>query len=322
MKLKTFKASGIPEAMTAIRQTFGENAVIVSSVRLPDNQVKLIVASEATSLSSDKPVEAEKTKRIHRLHYFQSRLRQHVLPESYFERLVNGVVRKSIKITEEKLLMTAFSEMYAFKPLVPLKKNNVFVFVGNAGCGKTMVVAKMAFQAKLQKLKVACITTDRRKVYGSGELARYMGWMDISCTYLDDYAKLNETVTVLRLTNDIILIDTSAISPYNTQEMKQLKTIKEQLSDADIVYVQSAGMSYQEAQTQGLIFAQNGCSILFATKLDMIRDYGGLLQTAFVGNYRWGGWSSSSKVADRLISVNAEQLGQLITGTLSDKEDE
>ena len=44
MRLKTVSAPTLPEAMETIRQTLGEEAVIVSSLRMPGGDIRLIVA--------------------------------------------------------------------------------------------------------------------------------------------------------------------------------------------------------------------------------------------------------------------------------------
>lgn len=320
MKLKTFTATSMPQAMNDIRQVFGENAVIVSSLRCPDNTVRLIVAAEDKGATGF--LEEEKNRRAARLAYFKNLLEPHGVPESYYERLLNAISRKSSKLAEEKWLAAAFEELYVFKSIEPLKKNGLYVFLGAAGCGKTTAVAKAAYHAKLNKLKVACITLDKQKACGAAELARYAGWMNISCTYLNEINKLNETVTMLRLSHDVILIDTPALNPYLEEDLEQIHAIKMQLSDAEMIYVQAAGTDYVEARMQGAFFAKGGCTVLLGTKLDLTRRYGGLLECALFGSYQWGGWSKSNKITDYLLEAGSGNLNNIMRGILSKREDD
>lgn len=71
MKLKTFFAASIPEAMSEIRQIFGENAVIISSYRTKDKGVKLIVATEENEKSAPGLIHEEMRKNEQRRTYFQ-----------------------------------------------------------------------------------------------------------------------------------------------------------------------------------------------------------------------------------------------------------
>ena len=44
MRLKTISASSVPEAMKEVRDVWGEEAVIVSSLKLSDGRIQLVVA--------------------------------------------------------------------------------------------------------------------------------------------------------------------------------------------------------------------------------------------------------------------------------------
>lgn len=319
MKLKTFSAANMPQAMSDIRQVFGDNAVIISSLRCPDNTVRLIVATEEkeAALGAD-----DENRRAIRRQYFKNLLEPHGVSDSYYERLLNAISRKSAKLAEDKWLSAALEELYVFKSIEPLHKNGLYVFLGAAGSGKTLAVAKTAFYAKTNKLKVACITLDKKKACGAAELARYAGWMNISCSYLNEISKLNETVTMLRLSHEVILIDTPAYNPYSEEDLNQVRQIKTQLSDGEMIYVQPAGMDYKEARRQGALFAKAGCTTLLGSKLDLTRHYGGLLESALFGSYQWGGWSNSNKITDYLLEAGSGNLNNILRGILSKREED
>lgn len=322
MKLKTFFAASIPEAMSEIRHVFGENAVIVSSFRTKDKGVKLVVATEENTDLSHGPIQEEIHKNESRRAYFKKVLRQRHLSDELIERLVGALSRKGVKTPEEKFLPRALAELYAYKSIEPLKKNGLFVFVGTGGCGKTTVVSKLALHARIQKIKTALITLDTQKVSGVAELMRYAGLMDMSCTVIQDWEKLNETVTVLRLNYDLILIDTPALNPYNSADIIRLKTIKTQVSDADMIYVQQAGLDYHEAQMQGVFFAKAGATKMIVTKTDAAMNYGGFLQSAVFSAFQFAGFSRSEKIADYLVEATPENLSRLLKNGLVDGDEE
>ena len=322
MKLKTFFAASIPEAMSEIRHVFGENAVIVSSFRTKDKGVKLVVATEENANISQGPIQEEIRKNEQRRTYFKKVLSHRYLSDELIERFVSALSRKGSKTPEEKFLTRALTELYSYKSIEPLKKNGLFVFVGTGGCGKTTVVAKLALQAKIQKIKTALITLDTQKAGGATELVRYAGLMNMSCTVIDDWEKLNETVTVLRLNYDLILIDTPALNPYDTEDVARLKTIKTQVSDADIIYVQAAGLDCHEAQTQGVVFARAGCTRFIVTKTDTAMSYGGFLQSAVFSAFQFAGFGRSNKITDDLAEATPENLARLLKNGLMDGEEE
>ncbi len=322
MKLKTFFADSIPSAMSDIRQVFGEKAVIVSSFRTNDKGVRLIVATEEQDVFFNSPIQDEMRKSKQRRTFFKNMLSHRHLSDEYIERLVNAVARKSIKTSEDKLLSRALSEMYAYKSIEPLKKNGLYVFMGTAGCGKTTVVSKLAFHTKALKIKTALVTLDTRKSKQSSELLRYAHLMQIPCTTLHEWDKLNETVTMLRLNHDLILIDTPSLNPYHTEDIARMHMIKTQLSDAELVYVQPAGLDYHEARAQGCVFAHQGCTEMVITKTDMSTAYNGFLQSALFSAFRLAGLSESPYITDYLKEITPDKLASLLKNGVSEGEDE
>ncbi len=322
MKLKTFMANSIPEAMSEIRRVFGENAVIVSSFRTKERGVKLIVATEESPETSETPIQEELRKNEQRHNYFETVLKHRSLPAALIERFVGAVARKSMKTAEDKLLKAAVSELYTYKSIEPLKKSGLCVFAGSGGCGKTTAVAKIAWHAKIQKIKTALITLDTRKAGSVTELVRYAALMDMSCTVLSDWEQLNETVTMLRLNYDLILIDTPALNPYQPVDVTRLQQIRTQVADADMIYVQAAGMDCYEAQTQGIVFAKAGCTRMLVTKLDAAVSYGGFLQSALFSAYQFVGFVCSGKVTDYICAATPDNLVRLLKNGSVDGEEE
>ncbi len=321
MKLKTFFADSIPEAMSEIRRVFGEKAVIVSSFRTKGKGVKLVVATEEAEQSGSL-IRDEYHKNEQRRRYFKKILASRQVSDEMIERLVNALARKGSKISEEKFLSRAIAELYSFKSLEPIKRSGLFAFVGASGCGKTTAVAKLAFHAKTQKIQTALITLDTQKVGGADELMRYAHIMEMPCTVLDDWHKLNETITVLRLNYGLILIDTPALNPYNTEDAGRLNVIKTQVADADMIYVQQAGMDCHEAQTQGAVFSKGGCLRLLVTKTDASASYGGFLQSAAFSAFQFAGFSKSGKVTDYLTEATPDNLAQLLKHGSGEGEEE
>ncbi len=322
MKLKTFTAGSIPEAMNEIRRVFGENAVIVSSFRTHDRGVKLIVATEENPPSSDTPIQEEMKKNAQRRIYFKNILAHRFVPEELIERFVSAVARKSTKTSEDKLLPRALSELYVYKSIEPLKKNGLFVFVGAAGCGKTTAIMKMGWHAKIQKMRTALITLDNRQAAVANELVRFGTLTDMPCTVLSNWEQLNETVTMLRLNYDLILIDTPAFNPYDTEDISRMQLIKTQVSDADMIYVQAAGMDCHEAQTQGVVFAKVGCTRLLVTKTDAATGYGGFLQSAVFNAFQFAGFVRSGKITDYIGAATPENLTRLLKNGYFDGDEE
>lgn len=312
MKLKTFFAANVPAAMEEIRSLLGEEAIIVSAHRIDNKGVKLIVATEEKNIDKVLNPRINDPKNQQRFSYFHNILKGQKLPDSFVERLVQCTMRKSNKTVDEKLLTAAFNELFNFRLIYPSQNNRLCVMVGNAGSGKTLCTAKLVFQAQKAKQKPAVVTLNPVKIGGHFELQTLTKIMKIPFIVVQDIKDLNETITMLRLSSNYIIVDTPALNPYISAHMEKLKNIRQQLSDAEIILTMPAGLEAQEAITQGSLFSKNGCSSLIATHLDCTRIYGGLLQTALYNQFQWTAISASSKIQEALFQASPALLTRLI----------
>lgn len=323
MKLKTFFSPNVPSAMEEIRTLFGEDAIIVSAHRTDNKGVKLIVATEEKNTDKNLNQKLSDPKNQNRFSFFQEALKHHHLPNSFIERLVQNTQRKNSKTADERLITYAISETFNFKSIFPPQNNRIYILAGNAGSGKTLTALKMAFQAKKDKKKPALITLDTFKTGGSFELATAAQLMKIPCTVLKETKSLNETVTMMRLNADYIIIDTPALNPYLSLHLDRLKAIKQQITEAEMILTMQGGLETSEAITQGALFAKAGCSSLIATKLDCSKMYGSLLQTALNNQLSFAGFSLSGKVTDALVDATPISLTRLLCNPdLFEQEDD
>ncbi|MBQ8250842.1 MAG: hypothetical protein IJY92_02890 [Alphaproteobacteria bacterium] len=313
MKLKTFFAPSIPQAMEEIRELYGEQAVIISSTRILNKGVKLIVATEEKTSEADLFSSLNDSHKKQRKIFFQKALKQQTIPDEFIERLTLASLKKNIKTPDEKLLTHAFDELFHFKPLYPIETNSIYVFVGNAGSGKTLTLKKMALQAKKEHLKPSIVTLDTQKSGAVSDIKNFAKMLQIPCTVTKDIKTLNETVTMMRLSSNYILVDTPSINPYKIDELEKLKSIKHQISDAQFILTMPAGLDFQEATAQGALFSKNGCHLLIATKLDCAHNYFNILQTLLYNQLYMAAFCFSNKIIDTPIEASAQNLTKLFT---------
>lgn len=316
MKLKTFFAPSIPQAIDEIRTIYGDNAVIISTTRANPNGVKLIVATEEKVSEDDLFNSLNDERKKSRKLYFQSLLKMQELPDSFIERIVQTSLKKTTKTLDSKLLDFTFSELFHFKPLYPICPNTIYVFIGNAGSGKTLTLKKMALQAKKEGLKTAIVTLDTKKSGAVSDMQAFSKMLEVSCTVVKSTKELNETLTMLRLSADYILVDTPSINPYKEKELDFLKSIKQQLSDAEFILTLPAGLDPQESIAQGALFTKSGCNLLIATKLDCTIKYFNLLQTLLYNQLYCTAFCLSDKIVDAPIEANSENLTKLFTSSV------
>ena len=322
MKLKTFFASTVPNAIEEIRKVYQDNAVILNISRTKDNGVKLLVATKESVPEIDLIQNIFDEQQEQRTTYFHQLLEPHHFEEKFINRLVQATLKKTTKTLDEKLLTAAFEELFHFDPIYPIENKKLYILVGNAGSGKTLTLKKMALQAKKEGFKVALLTTDTEKSGAAQDLQSFATLMKIPFSVVENLKDLAQAVTLMRLSNDYILVDTKSINPYQDQELETLTTMHYQLPDGEFILTMPAGLDAQESIAQGALFYQHGCSRLIATKLDCAIRYNNILQTLLHNPFYLSAFCFSNKMILAPIEATAHYLTKLLTASNTQKHED
>lgn len=301
MKIKSFFAPNLVNALNIIETLYKKEAVI-HSVTSVEHGVKVSVFIKKQKKEFDTLVEKNSDKKK----YFSTILKHLSLEESLIDRFVRATKNKSLKPNDDKLLISALDELFQFKPIYPISSNKVYVLVGNSGSGKTTVLKKMTLIAKKENLNPVILSIDQKNT----DLENFSKENDVFFQTLDDLKKLNETVTLLRLQYNYILIDTPPFNPFNREDMKILSIMRKEISDGEFILTLPAGLDAQESVAQGAIFNKNGCTLLLATKMDSHVKYSGLLQTLIYNPIPLTGLCFSNKVEDPVLEATPSNISK------------
>lgn len=312
MKLKTFFAQTLPAGMEKIRAQFGENAVILSLTPIERKGLKIVVATDTqqSSFANDDPFDLKLQNRVS---FLSNLLYRHGFDDVFIKRLAQASLRKNSKISDEKILQTAFDELFSFKPLYPILENPIYVLTGNAGSGKTLTAKKMLLKAQSENLKPAFVTLDVFKSGAVDDVKKFSHLTKIPYFVVQTKNEINEVLTMTRLSSNYIVVDTPAINPFKIDDLHYLKNIKQQLLDAHFIFTLPAGLDTQESVAEGALFFKHGCSDLVATKLDCSTRYANLLHTTLQNPFNWSGFSFSNKSVTPLIEASSTSLAQLFS---------
>ena len=304
MKIKSFFAPNLVNALNIIETLYKKEAVI-RSVTSVNQGVKVSVFIK----KQKKDFDIQTEKMIEKKKYFSRLLKHHALDEVFIDRLVRATKNKSVKPNDEKLLSFALEELFHFNPLYPITSKKVYAFIGNAGAGKTTTLKKMALLAQKEKVTPSILSLHEN----NNDLEAFSKENNIPFQTVTDIKKLNETVTLLRLQSDYILIDTPAFNPFNNEDMHQLKNIKSEITDAEFILVMPAGLDDKEAIAQGALFHKNACNLLIATKLDTHVKYSGLCQTLIHNPIQLTALCFSNNIYDPVIEATPNNLAKLFS---------
>lgn len=307
MRLKSFPAASLAEALAAAQQDLGNNAVIVDT-REEDGRTVVVAAIEQdsfeplTSLFRDAPPPKPDAAQlvidaIHR-HGVTPRLKQPML---------NAIADFG---ADDPLLALgmALDAIFTFQPLPASGGNQAIALVGPAGSGKTLAAAKLASRAFFKGRSVTVVTADAAP--GNVEqLAAYLNRVDHRVFTVDSPEQVADALAEAR--DDFVVIDTASPNQYDAEDMAMLRRIVA-AGDIEPVLVLPAGMDAVEATDVADAFRMIGVRRLLASRLDTTRRFGSLLAAACETSLVFADGGTGPRVTESLTPLSSVSLARLM----------
>lgn len=310
MRLKTFKAPSMAEAMRIIRDELGEDAIIVSTQKGDEGGVRVTAALDIVEdmdpLGDDhhhhSPVAADLGDIL------AETLDQHSVPGRLADRLLRAAI--GLNTNDPALALAgALDSQFRFSPLPENDFRRPFMLIGPPGAGKTLTVAKLATRAVLARRAVRVITTDTVKAGGVEQLSALTSVLKLKLETADNPGDLKRVCA--QRGKYLQLIDSAGINPFDPAELKELKTLID-AAEADPILVLPGGGDVHEAAEIAEMFRALGASRLIATRIDLARRLGFMLVAAEIGQLSFSHVSTSPRVAEGLSPLNPVSLARLL----------
>lgn len=329
MRLKSFYANTMTEAMQMVRDTLGEDAIIISTREEDEGGVCLTAAIEPGMDSpnfeineddgnswlqyDDEDEEYAVTEEI------TEAMLKHSVPEDVLDHIIScatviGLEHPSVA------LVAAMEQLYSFTPMPDGPAAKPFIMVGPPGCGKTLACAKLAARGVMNDLKVAVITTDTARAGGIEQLEAFTKLLNIDLKKAKSPQKLRQLLEELDAEGfDQIIIDTQGVNPFSRDDIKQAAIL---MGAADMVgiLVLPAGLDSEESGEIARSFAPLHISRLMPTRIDMARRLGGILTAATYGGMSFTDAGNTPKVADGFLELDPQSLARLLMPSSYRKE--
>jgi len=159
-----------------------------------------------------------------------------------------------------------------------LENGGTFAIIGSTGVGKTTTVAKLAAQYALRHGtdKIGLITTDCFRIGGVDQLSTFGKLLDIPVFLATDRLELSDILDQLS-DKDLILIDTAGMSQRDMELSKQLATLTG--AGHDIQFYLTLSATAQQAITSEImrVFSDIKLAGTVVTKVDEAASLGGVL---------------------------------------------
>ena len=317
MRLKTFHAATIEEAMAEVRAALGEQAVIVSTVRGRRGRGVQVTAAKEADLPgaiepapmSAPPAEADPIATL---------LNYHRLPAPVAASLVRSAA--SFEESEPALKLGAALDVgFGFAPL-PAANAKPLMLIGAPGAGKTVTAAKLAARAALAGATVALISTDTVRAGGVDQLRAFATVLGCPFEVAATPEALAAACAKLRGgegDTGLIIVDSPGVNPFNVDEVEDLRAFTAAVA-VEPVLVVAAGGDAEEAAETARVFAGFGVKRFVSTRLDAARRLGSLLATAEAGRFAFAEASLTPFIAQGLTTLNPLSFARLLVQSQDD----
>ncbi|MBL8660891.1 MAG: hypothetical protein JNM75_14180 [Rhodospirillales bacterium] len=323
MRLKTYCAGSMAEAMQLVRRDMGRDAIIVATHQeAPGREVQVTAALEADdhddgllagwateAAGGDDAVEnARASKDAGPGSALQRDLGYHGVPAALAERLSRLAVSYATA-DPVMALAGALDEVFDFSPFGDRPPTRPVMLVGPPGAGKTIAAAKLMMRARRAGRPFAAMTADTRRAGGVEQLQAFTEILGAELAAVDNAGALAAAVGTADAGE--VYIDTAGANPYDDEELETLRALV-RAGRAEPFLVLPAGGDAMEAADIARAFASVGARRLIATRLDMTRRFGNLLAAATAGRLSFAAVGISPFVADGLAAINPVSLARLI----------
>ena len=312
MRLKTFHADTMSAAMKLVRETLGENAIIVSAQEDEGNRgARVTAAVEEQNDSFDFFSEGTPDEVLNLL---TDVLEEHGVPTPLVDRLVDAASDVS-ETHPEKALAGALEQLFTFNPLPESTGGPPIMFIGPPGVGKTVCCAKLAARIALssehmEDIPVSLIAADAVRVGAVQQLKAYADHLGARLIEAPDGPALAAALTQCGR-GDIIIIDTPGTNPYSMHELAHLVALAEN-SKPETVLVMAAGKDAEEAAELAKAFRPVGAKRLLTTGLDVARRLGSVLAAAEAGELALSDISLAPQIGEGLRPLDSAYLARLL----------
>lgn len=321
MRLKSFYAKTVKEAMQMVRDTLGEDAIIVSTRDEDGGGVCLTAAIEPGYERESPNFEISDDAGEGWLQYddedeefavteeITEAMLKHSVPEDVLDHIIScatviGLEQPSVA------LVAAMEQLYSFTPLPKGRVEKPYILFGPPGGGKTLACAKMAARGVMSGLNIAVITTDTARAGGIEQLQAFTKLLNIDLKKAKNPKDLRSILVDLE-DADQIIIDTQGLNPFSREDMKQAAILMG-AAEMEGILALPAGLDAEESGEMARCFAPLEITKLMPTRLDLARRLGGLLTAATYGEMAFTDAGNSPKVAEGFMRMDPQSLSKLL----------
>jgi len=304
MKQKQFLGRDMTEALRAVRESLGPDALIVQSRSLSDDRGVEVIAMheeaearrpiELTRRAADSAAGLDEVR--HEIAEVRSLLKwllpsiagqgvvENLLDQGLAPEIITRLARemeKSPQKNERERLFTALARLVPFAGALAKSgaQQGRAALIGPTGAGKTTSLIKLTVRLAREGARVGWINLESRRLVGGDLLASYCGILGVA------YRAAYDGETLTRALNELadcdwVLIDTPGLSPRDGDGLNEVSGALDAVPDVMRMLFLNAATNGRDMAASVETYKTVGFDSLAFTKLDECSHFGPLINTA------------------------------------------
>ncbi|RED52419.1 GTPase [Aestuariispira insulae] len=303
MRLKTFHADSLAEALAQVREQLGPDAIIVATQEEEGTDgARVTAAIEQVETPMDFSAETTSPETMDRL---IAVLERQGLNQEFTDAIVNAA-SEGPDDSPENCLMRALEATNHFTNLETGKGAKPKLLIGPPGTGKTVTCAKLAAREALNGRKAVVIAADPVRLTAAEQLAAYAERLGVPMFEAPNGRALADALSRCH-DDETVFIDSPGTNPYNLEELAYLVELCE-ATDIEPVLVLNAGRDADDTADLAKAFRPVGAKHLICTGLDIAHRFGALLVAANAAGLAFCDYSATPNIANGLDRLSAKTL--------------
>jgi len=304
MRIVSFLAPSSKQAMTDLRASLGDDAVILSTQTHDDGQVSVTgaVADDVFNLTdvlvpSEEPRSLDWLSALAAFHEWPMKRRERIEP----------ILENLTPAEPETILTTLMQALFRFEG-AKRQSRKPLLLSGPPGSGKTVTIAKLAAAQVLAGNTVDIVTLDVGRAGSLDQITTLLDPLDLSPIPVSSLPDLHNVLAACR--GDVVLIDSTSTNPFNPADLGEISALAAR-AGAELLLVLPAGQGYADSAEIARSYAALGAKSMVVTKLDVAKRLGGVLAAAETGlAFTQAGVGPT--IGDGLCALSADGVARLL----------